>query len=217
MAEGKSSVIGLPSGRIGNVIVRIRNGKPFYYSVPVNFKISKSKESNRARSDFASTVNLAKTANAVPKLKEIWKNADVPGTNSYQKLIKNNAKRVRDGLLTTSNKITPEGLPLKLKSAGIENEKLILSFDCPVSPDLTFPSTLFIFLYFGGESGAIFPLFKEIPEAAPDGTYNIEASLDPQVKRLLSEDNSPIVYIALAGGTVFEKKVYWTSTGAVKI
>jgi len=42
MASLKSSVIGIPSGKMGGVIVRIRNGKPFYYSLPLNFKMSMS-------------------------------------------------------------------------------------------------------------------------------------------------------------------------------
>ena len=217
MAANNSSVLGIPSGKIGNVIVRIRNGKPYYYSVPANFRISKSKAAVRGRKNFATTIALAKTANSTPMLKEIWKNANVPGVNSYQRLIKYNAKRVSDGLLTISNKITPEGLPLKLNSAAVENKKLTLSFECPSSPDLSFPATLQIFLYFGNESGTIIRLFKEISEPAAGGNYTQAIELDAQSRKLLTKDPSPVIFIALAGEMQNRKKVYWTSTASVKL
>ncbi len=217
MASNKSSVIGIPSGKVGNVIIRIRNGKPFYYSLPANFKASKSKAAVRVRRNFAATVVIAKTANDTPELQEIWKNAKVPGTNSYQRLIKNNVKLVKDGLLTTSNKITPEGLPLILNSAAVENKKLNLSFNCPSNPDLSFPATLFVFIYFGNESGTIIPLFKKISEPASGGNYTQEIALDSMSRKLLTKDPSPVVFIALAGGMQNKKKVYWTSTVSVKL
>ncbi len=217
MAQIGSSVIGEIKGRIGDFIFRIRNGKQVAYSRPIKHRMSKSVKAKKARNNFASTIALAIAVNAVPKLKEIWKNAKVPGTNSYQRLIKNNAKLVSEGLLTISNKITPGGLPLKLHSAEVENKKLVLSFECPASSDLSFPAVLFIYLYFGKESGSISTFFKEITEPAPGGIYRQEATIDPRTKRLLSKDPSPIVYIAVAGGTPSRKKIYWTNTAAVKI
>ncbi|HKB86352.1 MAG TPA: hypothetical protein VKD08_09300 [Ignavibacteriaceae bacterium] len=214
MAQVASSILGALKGRIGNYILRIRYGKQIAYLRPLKHRTSKSTAAKRARSNFASTVAIAKSANAQPRLKEIWKNAKVPGVNSYQRLIKNNAKRVSNGLLTTSNKITPDGLPLKLNSAAVENNKFFLSFDCPPGPDISFPAFLSIFLYFGKESGTIIPLSREISEPSPGGIYNFEALLDSNIKRLLSKDPSPIVYIALAGGTAYKKKVYWTSTAS---
>jgi len=217
MASVRSSVIGIPSGKIGNIIIRIRNGKPFYYSIPENFKMSNSAAAVRGRKNFASSQALAKLANASPKLQEIWKNAKVPGTSPYHRLMKNNGKLVSGGFLTTSNKITPEGLPLKLNSAAVENKKLMISFDCPASPDLSFPATLSIYIYFGGNANTIIPIYREITEPAPGGIYNIEAAIDSNTKKLLSKDPSPIIYIALAGGTASKKKVYWTSTASARL
>jgi len=217
MASLKSSVIGIPSGKMGGVIVRIRNGKPFYYSLPLNFKMSMSAAAVEGRNNFASAQSLAKIVNASPKLREIWTNAKIPGTNSYQRLIKNNRKLAVGGSLTTSNMITPPGLPLKINSALVENKKLILSFDCPAVPDLSFPAVLFTYIYFGGNSRTIIPFKREIAEPAPDGRYYIETSLDSNTKRLLSNNPSPIIYLALAGGTANKKKVYWTTTASAKL
>jgi len=113
--------------------------------------------------------------------------------------------------------ITPPGLPLKINSALVENKKLLLSFDCPPVPDLSFPALLFTYIYFGGNSHTIIPFIREIAELSPDGIYNVETSLDSNTERLLSNNPSPIVYLALAGGTVYKKKVYWTTTASVKL
>ena len=212
MAEVKSSVIGELSGRIENFIYRNRYGKVIAYHRPVNQKVSKSQKAVTARKNFASLVALAKTVNSVPKLKEVWRSAKVEGTSAYHRLIRNNARLVYNGLLTTENKITPEGLPIRLISAEIENKILYLSLECPVSPDLTFPAMMYIHLYFGNASGSIALLFKEISEPKPGGVYNLELSLEGSIKKLLSKDPAPVVYAALAGGTAYKKKVYWTST-----
>ncbi len=212
MAEVKSSVIGDLSGRIENFIYRNRYGKVIAYARPLNQKISKSQQAVTARKNFAAVVNLAKTVNSVLKLKEVWRSAKVEGTSAYHRLIRNNAKLVNNGLLTTEIKITPEGLPIRLISAEIENKILYLSLECPQSPDLTFPAMMYVHLYFGKASGTMIPLFKEIPEPKPDGIYNLELSLEGSTKKLLSKDPAPVVYAALAGGTAYKKKVYWTST-----
>ncbi len=216
MAEVKSSVIGGLSGRIENFVYRNRNGKIIAYARPIDQKVNKSVKAVRARSNFASTIALAKSVNSVPRLKEIWRNASVPGINSFQKLIKNNSKLVREGLLTTSNKITPEGLPLKLNLASIEDNKLKISFDFTENPDLSFPASLFIYFYFVN-TGTIIPLFREISEPEPGGTYNQETALDLHIIKLVSEDPAPIMFIALAGGTSYKDKVYWTSTASLRI
>ena len=217
MAEVRTSILGGIKGRIGAYILRIRYGKQITYSRPLKQKVSKSVKAKTARNNFAATVALAKSVNAVPKLKEVWRNAKVPGTNSYQRLIKNNAKLVREGLLTTRNIITPEGLPLILNSASIENDKLSLSFDCPAGSDVSFPAVLFAYLYFEKESGANSIFFKEISEPAPGGSYSLETVIDPRTIKLLTNDSEPILYTALIGGTPSKKKVYWTSTAAVRL
>jgi len=217
MAELKSSVIGELSGRIENAVYRIRNGKVIAYARPVNQKVSKSRKAVTARNNFAAVVTLAKTVNSVSKLKEIWRTAKVEGTSPYHRMIRNNAKRVREGLLTISNKITPEGLPLQLITAEIENKILYLSFACPVSQDMSFPATLFVHLYFGKASGTIVQLFKEISEPGPEDVFNLEFTLEGSIKKLLSKDPSPVVYIALSGNVVSKKKIYWTSTVSAQL
>jgi hypothetical protein len=169
------------------------------------------------RKNFAVTVKLAQSANSVSVLKDIWNTSKAEGSNAYQKLIKNNAKLSKQGSLTTSNIITPEGLTLKLESASFENKNLHLSFACPSNRYLKYPALLFVYMYFENENKSIIPVFAALEETSPDGSYDIELTLDSHIRKIFSRDPDPIIYIALAGGTPYKKRVYWTSTASLQI
>jgi hypothetical protein len=217
MAELKSSVIGELSGTVANIIFRNRNGKTVAYSRSGNHKSSRSLKAKKAQSNFAVTVKLAKSVNSVPALKEIWTASKLPGVNSFQKLIKNNSRRVSQGSLTVSNIITPPGQFLKLNSASVDNNILYLSFECPECAYVSFPAHLFVYIYFGKEGTIIIPLVTTIEKPEPDGIYNLELALDNRIKRLLSKDPSPLIYLALKGGTSYKNKKYWTTTAPMKL
>ncbi len=217
MAEVKKSVLGVVSGRLDNIVFRVRNGKRFVSVRPRKYKASKSAASKAGRNNFAITVKLAKTVNSIRDLKEIWAAASLEGTDSYHKVIKLNARMVKEGSLTTSNKITPNGLSLKLYSASIQNKSLHLSFLCLSEPNLKFPARLFIYLYFEKAENSIIPLSVAITVPSPDNLYTLDIKLDSQTKRIAAQDPEPIIYLALAGGIPYKKKVYWTSTASIKV
>jgi hypothetical protein len=60
-------------------------------------------------------------------------------------------------------------------------------------------------------------LFNKITGPAPGGNYSQEIVPDSMTKKLLTKDPSPVVFIALAGGSPNKKKIYWTSTASVKL
>ncbi len=215
MAHRKSSAIGDLHGRVDNMMFRTRNGKNIAYAIPVNQKIPDSKKAFNTRKNFAAANSLASVVNSVPVLKGIWTAAKVRGSNSYQKLVSMNTRLAREGSLSTLNVITPPDQFLKLNSASVENEMILLSFLCPGNPCLSFPAALFVYLYFGKSGGSITPLMVQVPEPESDSVYEIDVLPDLETKKLLAKDPSPVIYIALAGGTSYKKKVYWTSTASV--
>ena len=217
MAEITRSVLGHITGQLDNLVFRKMNGKSFVSVRPSKYKAGKSEAAKEGRNNFAVTVALAKSVNSVSMLKEIWTLSKAKGTNSYQKLIKNNAKLVKQGSLTTLNKITPAGLPLKLDSASFENKNLHLSFVCPANQYLKFPAVLFVYLYFEEERKSVMPVFASLEEISPDGSYDVELILDSTIRRMFSKDPNPIVYIAVSGGTSYKKKIYWTSTASLQM
>ncbi len=217
MAHRKSSAIGDLHGRVENLIFRTRNGKNIAYARPVNQKIPDSQKAKNTRANFGLANTFSSVVNSAPGLQTIWSVAKVTGSNAYQRMVSMNTSLARDGALTTANVITPPGQFLKLNLASLENEMVCLSFLCPGSSSISFPAALFIFLCFGRSAGRIVPLMVDVPEPEPDGVYEINVVPDVPTKNLLAADPSPLVYVALAGGTEYKRKVYWTSTTSAQL
>ena len=217
MAYRKSSAIGDLHGRVENIVFRTRNGKNIAYARPVNQKIPDSQKAKNTRQNFAAANSFSSFVNSAPALQTVWSVAKVRGSNAYQRMVSMNTRLARNGSLTTSNVITPPGQLLKLNSVSIEDKMILLSFLCPGNAYISFPASLFVYLYFGKSDGSIAPLMVEVPEPEPDGVYEINVVPDVETKRLLGKDPSPIVYVAIAGGKAYKKRVYWTSTAGAEI
>ena len=217
MAELIKSVLGQVNGQLNNLVFRKMNNKNFISVRPKKYKPGKSQASKNVRNSFAMAVALAKSVNSVSILKKIWTESKAKGTNSYHKLMSCNTKLAEHGSLTTLNIITPAGLPLELDSASFENKNLHLSFYCPPNRYLKYPAFLFVYLYFEEAGKSIVPVFASLEETSPDGSYDIDLILDSRVRKIISKDPNPILYLALAGGTSYKKRAYWTTTASLQI
>ena len=217
MAYRKSSAIGDLHGRVENMVFRTRNGKNIAYARPLNQKVSKSSKAVTARKSFGFANTFSSAINSAPALQTVWSVAKVRGSNAYQRMVSMNTRLACNGSLTTSNVITPPGQFLKLNSAVLENENIRLSFLCPECAYLTFPARLFVYLLFVNSDSGIAPMEVVLPQAEPDGNYEIDVVPDKETVKLLAADPEPVVYAAVVGGTVYKRKVYWTSTAALGI
>ena len=151
MANVDKSVLGFVSGKLGDVVFRRMNGKKFVSLGAKKYKISQSAEAKKGRANFAVVVKFAVNINSIPELKGVWSSAKIPGTNSYHKILKLNAKLVNSGHLTTANKITPDGLPLTLSSL-ILNEDNELEIDISYPREkINFPPILYLVFVFNNE------------------------------------------------------------------
>jgi hypothetical protein len=217
MAVVSKSVIGDISGRISNLVIKNRNGKRVAYAWPKKYKASKSPLAKEGRNNFAVTVKFAKAVNSSSALKKIWTSSKAEGTNSFQKIIKNNAKQVNNGSLTTLNRITPEGLPLTLNSVSIQNYILNLTFNFKGNTNIKFPLTVHIYFFFNGYDKLILSLTENIGSARPEGSYDLNIVLNSNIKKALRKDPGPIIYFALEAAVSFKNKIYWTSTASSQI
>ena len=214
MAIIVSSVVGKLKGRSGDFVFRNEKGKNIMSLFPKTMKVSKTPQALRARSDFAVTIKLAKSINSLSVLKEIWTLAKVEGYNSFQKIIKQNLRLVKNGSATASNKITPEGLPLSISSALIQDDTLKININLPSVENIQFPARVFIFLYFDNYDRSVIRLYSQIAEHLPEGSYCLDITLNDNIKNALIVDANPIIYVAVAGTKVYKKKIYWTITAS---
>ncbi|NPV10419.1 MAG: hypothetical protein HPY57_01325 [Ignavibacteria bacterium] len=119
MADVNKKIIGTLKGKLGDVVFRERNGKLIAYSKPKKYKKTKSVKLKKERSKFATVVQLANIIKSIPDLYLIWKNSDLPGSNAYQRIIKNNLKLTNGVDLSTNNLLLPPGLDLNINIADI--------------------------------------------------------------------------------------------------
>jgi hypothetical protein len=217
MAIVKNPSLGGYSGRVGNHVFRIVKGKTRVSLRPVEFHASYSAKAKRARNDFAASVKLAKAVNLVPALKNIWNSSEIKGFSAYHKIIKTNSALVKDGNLTTKNIITPEGLFLEITSLSIQSNTLKTELKFPESTGIKFPAEVFFLFGFQELENTFLSISEIINEPAPGGEYTLSTSLNSRVKTLLKEDSHPFIFIAFAGSLPSRKKVYWSSSAAVKI
>ena len=217
MAEITNSVLGLVTGKISTLVFRKMNGKNFVSVRPKKYKPGKSAVVIQSRSNFAAVINFAKNINSVQGIKEIWTNAKIKGTNSFQKIIKNNLKLVNQGTLTTANKITPDGLFLKLNSASINDSTLSLTLYFPGSINVRMPVHLFVVFYFKSYKNCILCQTVNPGAPSPDGIYDLNIMLSKEILRALDMDPEPVIYLALSGSVPYRRKVYWSGTVSKQI
>jgi len=116
-------MIGIPSGKVGEFIIRHRYGKEVIYSKPKKYKTTKSIPLKNVRKKFRMTVELAKAIKKSSILNDVWKFANMPGKNSYTKILKLNIKMSNPDMLTISNDITPGTGVLNYHSLSIDSFK----------------------------------------------------------------------------------------------
>jgi len=218
MAIVKNSIVLQDAtGTIGEFVIKNFRGKKVLGKKPPKHKVSKSKAAVAGRSNLASTVLISKNINSFAPLKDIWAISDIEASSPYQKMMSINLKKVSNGLLTTSNLITPGGIPLKLNSAVVQNNILELNFNFPVVDNIRFPANLFLFLHFNNYNGTLLKINSEIAEAAPGGNYNENIPIEGELKKAFKADANPIIYIAVVGAIAHKKKEYWTETASAQI
>ena len=214
MARVKNPILGSYSGRMGNIVYRVINGNTYVSVRPLKYKPSKSPAAKRVKNNFSAVVNLARSVNAVPALKNVWKTSEVEGYSPYHKLIRNNIALISEGNLTTENIITPEGLDLELSSLSVLKNNLNAGFTFQENANVKFPLELHGFFYFKDYNKRILSFIEKINEPEPNGVYNLSIPLNPYITKGLKEDPHPLVYLAVAGSVPPKKKIYWSGTAA---
>ncbi len=210
MANVDKSVLGFVSGKLGDVVFRRMNGKKFVSLGAKKYKISQSAEAKKGRANFAVVVKFAVNINSIPELKGAWSSAEIPGTNSYHKILKLNAKLVNSGHLTAANKITPDGLPLTLSSLRLnEDNELELDISYP-RERINFPSILYLIFVFNNETilKQSINIEKEILEAP------IKIPLNNEIIKSLKNFPGALVFTAVLGNKLNGEGIFWTSTAA---
>ncbi len=107
MARLKGGSLGRTSGKLGNKVYRVMNGKNFVSYRPDKYNISQSKAAVSHRTKFSVMIEFAKYINSISTLKQIWNAPRIKGTTSFNRIVMFNSKLVSDSSPTIHNIITP--------------------------------------------------------------------------------------------------------------
>jgi hypothetical protein len=116
MARLEKRVLGEIRGRIGDVVVKVRNGKQYIASRPSKYTISKAPHEVDKRNRFKVNGLFAKAINENKLLYSIWDNEKAPAASAYNKICKINFKLCNTSRPSVQNLITPRGFNLPVES-----------------------------------------------------------------------------------------------------
>jgi hypothetical protein len=108
MAKLKGTVVGLPSGKCGDIVYRIRYGEPFMYKACQDFHKSESDASKAIRERMRVMSEFGSIVRSIPELYTIWKKSKVKAKAAYHKIQKFNAKVFDRKRPTIKNRIVPD-------------------------------------------------------------------------------------------------------------
>jgi len=135
MALIKNQTLGDVTGRIRNVVYKIRGPVKYISPIPKKYPMPQDPNSVHNRNQLFLISKLAGLINAVDLIKMIWKMEYPDCYSTYHEIIISNYPGYKYEDLRGNLVLTPKtGFPVTNPSFKIENEKLILSAD-PLSAD----------------------------------------------------------------------------------
>lgn len=122
------TVLGKASGKVGDLVFRIVDGKVFIASHIGTNKISKSLECVNNRKRFSAVLNFASAVNQISELNIIWNKSRKAAKSGYNRIISVNTKLVQDNKISKQNIITPDGFGLFNMNAVLNTQNAVVSF-----------------------------------------------------------------------------------------
>ena len=107
MGRLKNTILGDVTGKVGNIVFRVKGKKAYAYASPQKVKVSQTKEAKEARSKFTPLSKFASYINSIPELKYFWKISDIKASSTYHKISKYNYSFFLHNRPTNKNEITP--------------------------------------------------------------------------------------------------------------
>lgn len=222
MAINNKQVLGMPKGRVGEVVYRNVNGKTVISEYVANIKISKSKDSVRNRTKFAVCTDFAVAASSIIPINKLWKNSSAPGRSAYTKLIKANVKLVDDKKPTSASVITPQdGLPLFLISVTVNNASIVVEYkiDRSSTPGLQPPYTCCLLAYcFDKRADNIeivddyFSITAKVTSETENENQSVSFNLNDYTKECISIFKKARIYFAVTKSGTGSANAEWSST-----
>lgn len=106
MGRLKNTILGDVTGKVGNIVFRVKGKKSYIYASPKKVKVSQKQEAKEARSKFTPLSKFASFINSIAELKYFWSNSDIKASSTYHKISKANYSAFLYNRPTINNRIT---------------------------------------------------------------------------------------------------------------
>lgn len=112
MARIEDHILKNVRGKVGNVVIKVRNGKPYLAARPSKYTASQKPEEIHKRNKFKVNAKFAKCIKEAGILYKVWDKEKAPASNAYNKICKVNFNLCGPDRPTLKNVITPAGFDL---------------------------------------------------------------------------------------------------------
>ena len=207
MARLKGTVVGLPSGKCGDIVYRIRYGVPFMYKACKDFHKSESEESKAGREKMTPMSEFGSIVRSIPELYIIWKKSKVKAKAAYHKIEKFNAKAFDRKRPTTENKIVPDfGFKCPINQIEFDREGIYIrteigDFGETYNLISTFTAINVVCVYEPISAEAkyfeLFAVRKDVGLCQPGEPIEIKFEFEEETKELVSGYKKGIIYFEL--------------------
>jgi len=124
MARLEKRVLGEIRGRVGDVVIKLRNGKQYIASRPSKYTMSKASHEVDKRNRFKINGLFAKAIKESNLLYTIWDKEKAPAASAYNKICMVNFKLCNTNRPSTKNLITPGGFNLLVEAVSYFPDKV---------------------------------------------------------------------------------------------
>ncbi|MFA7360898.1 MAG: hypothetical protein WC139_07655 [Candidatus Kapaibacterium sp.] len=198
------TVLGKASGKVGDFVFRIVDGKVIIASHIGTNEISKSPECVNNRKRFAAVLNFASAVNKIPDLKIIWNKSRKSAKSGYNKIISVNTKLVEDYQISKQNIVTPDGFSLFNLDAVLTAQNAVVSFslsdDSVIYSGKKFNACLVITLSnpVSKLNKTSFSFSNVVPDVVVDSTVSVVSFSLKNQKKIIDKYRKAIVFFALS-------------------
>jgi hypothetical protein len=207
MARLHGEVVGLPSGKCGDVVYRIRYGETFMYKACQEFHKSESYASKAIRERMKVMAEFGAIVRSIPELYLIWKKSKVKAKAAYHKIQKFNAKQFDRRRPTTNNQLVPDhGFYSKVSEIEIDSGGICMKTKIDdISeqyPEINkFIAILVVCVYEpiieGTKYFDLFALRKDLGLCSMGVTLELNFQFEEEINRLVSGYSKGIVYFEM--------------------
>jgi hypothetical protein len=208
MGRLKNTILGDVTGKVGNIVFRVKGKKSYVYERPKKVKVSQKQEAKEARSKFTPLSKFASFINSIPELKYFWTKSDIKASSTYHKISKENYSALLFNRPTVNNRITTGfkgsagGDPVTISNidkSGIRIEAFLKMNEFIPLPEETSVTTIAVICFYSpikrwGEYFNLDKIIKDNAEIQIDELFEIRLPFTEELQNKYYSYRNSILY-----------------------